>query len=401
MPLILRPGSTSARANKGFWKLNCRKAQIFCMLDSSGVDANMRNAITAPGIRNHLENDPLFTKKTPLNSIDEDQIRNWVVPYWLAAYHMAMILPPVIADKYSLLEPFMALSAHATHNPVSIKDWKARFARSNLPCVETILSESDQDIRRGMGMAFLFFILNARQANFDTLTTMCENQTFLYYLQPEDIENLKDVFPTFANAFDHFEEERTPQLRLAILRAARLSPDALGDNMVYPNRRRLANQLIQHALRNDSGRGGLTREETLSNLYKLVTQSSEQRRNDLRNALRSRGCSLRSDSSFCNSYISGTTIASLDEVVATMRITKHLFGISHIAWSNHASEMESEMRERAEEFSQRGWHSAADYVIRNVNIDADDYSYESYGGRYGRECWDCGGPFPCYACGRY
>ena len=69
----------------------------------------------------------------------------------------------------------------------------------------------------------------------------------------------------------------------------------------------------------------------------MLTHTAEQRRARLRKALRKKGLSLRSDSSFCRAYINGTTNACVFKVVATMQITRELFRSGHIAWSNNVS----------------------------------------------------------------
>ena len=47
-----------------------------------------------------------------------------------------------------------------------------------------------------------------------------------------------------------------------------------------------------------------------------------QRKTDLANALQAEGCTLRNDSRFCEAYISGDSYASLQEVVASMKVLK-------------------------------------------------------------------------------
>ena len=47
-----------------------------------------------------------------------------------------------------------------------------------------------------------------------------------------------------------------------------------------------------------------------------------QRKTDLETALLVEGCTLRSDSNFCKAFISGDTYASLQEVVASMKVLK-------------------------------------------------------------------------------
>lgn len=71
-----------------------------------------------------------------------------------------------------------------------------------------------------------------------------------------------------------------------------------------------------------------------------------QRTQDLQQELGRFGLYLRGDSRFCRQYIEGTTRASLEEVVSTMRITCFLFDTGgHRLWSVNRHTMETRLRE--------------------------------------------------------
>jgi hypothetical protein len=53
----------------------------------------------------------------------------------------------------------------------------------------------------------------------------------------------------------------------------------------------------------------------------------------------------RSDSRFANQYVHGETLASVDEVVAILALTRDLFAYSHVAWSNLRFKYEKEMED--------------------------------------------------------
>lgn len=82
---------------------------------------------------------------------------------------------------------------------------------------------------------------------------------------------------------------------------------------------------------------------TNDRLDEIKRTTPSTRQNELRSALGNAGLSLRSDSSFCKSFINGTSLASMDEVVATMRVTNFLFGYGHSYWSNYHSQCESSL----------------------------------------------------------
>jgi hypothetical protein len=50
---------------------------------------------------------------------------------------------------------------------------------------------------------------------------------------------------------------------------------------------------------------------------------------------------LRNDSQFCRAYIQGDTLASIEEVVATMILTTRLFEFGYPAWSTNKCTFES------------------------------------------------------------
>ena len=96
---------------------------------------------------------------------------------------------------------------------------------------------------------------------------------------------------------------------------------------------------------------GLTRPETIS-----------ARRAQLSEALSKEGCTLRSDSSFCQQWIHGSVfVLDVEEVVATMMITKRLFEFSHYAWSMCRGTFESRL--------ERDVFEVVDGL--NVNVDAN------------------------------
>lgn len=98
---------------------------------------------------------------------------------------------------------------------------------------------------------------------------------------------------------------------------------------------------------------------------------TELRREDLVDELQEHGLELRSDSSFCEAFIQGTTKACVQEVVATMALSSHLFRWGHRCWSNNASHLESVMRKRYCSGECDDWYAAFESVKSLV-----DHSYD-------------------------
>eukprot|EP00948_MAST-09A_sp_MAST-9A-sp1_P003019 g3019.t1 len=97
------------------------------------------------------------------------------------------------------------------------------------------------------------------------------------------------------------------------------------------------------------------------------SESQEQRRTELTTHLRSTyGLGIRNDSSFCKDYIEFETLCSLEEVAATVALSSYLFEFGgHIAWSNCAQSLESEMRQLVVSETCDSWESAFCEVVNN------------------------------------
>ena len=90
----------------------------------------------------------------------------------------------------------------------------------------------------------------------------------------------------------------------------------------------------------------------------------ELRRSDLVVELCKHNLVLRSDSRFCLQYITGTTDASLQEVVATMKLTSFLFNMGHKCWSENHGYLESQMRNRIKAGMDHCWYDACKVVVQ-------------------------------------
>lgn len=93
----------------------------------------------------------------------------------------------------------------------------------------------------------------------------------------------------------------------------------------------------------------------------LLMYLRDVRRDDLAVELTKHRLRLRPDSKFCSQYIQGTTSASLQEVVATMKLTDYLFtNGGHRGWSQNHFRLENEMRQGMESGKYRSWYDAYD-----------------------------------------
>lgn len=91
------------------------------------------------------------------------------------------------------------------------------------------------------------------------------------------------------------------------------------------------------------------------------------------------GLDLRPDSKFCRQFIRGETNASLQEVVATMKLTSYLFSFGHRTWSRWHSVLENSMRIRMQTGQFTCWYEACEDTIQTnaASVLNDDSDYDS------------------------
>ena len=96
----------------------------------------------------------------------------------------------------------------------------------------------------------------------------------------------------------------------------------------------------------------------------MSAESSGQRRKRLKDALAVYRLKIRSDSNFCDAFIQKTTLASCDEVAATMYLTDWLFSFCHQAWSNYSWTFEDDMTRHVMQ-KRLSWFDAVKKVTEN------------------------------------
>ena len=96
----------------------------------------------------------------------------------------------------------------------------------------------------------------------------------------------------------------------------------------------------------------------------MSAESSGQRRKRLKDALAVYSLKIRSDSNFCDAFIKKTTLASCDEVAATMYLTSWLFSFCHQAWSHYSRMFEKKMTRHVMQ-KRLSWFDAVKKVTEN------------------------------------
>jgi hypothetical protein len=123
-------------------------------------------------------------------------------------------------------------------------------------------------------------------------------------------------------------------------------------------------------------------------------ETKAQRRTELKELLESIGCTLRSDSSFAQDYIDGSTCASVEEVAAVLKLTSVLFSYSHKVWSNYRSVYESQLTRSVYDKDDEQWIPAVEKLLksdsfkqtcRSASVSYYDYSDDDDSYRHRRK----------------
>lgn len=93
---------------------------------------------------------------------------------------------------------------------------------------------------------------------------------------------------------------------------------------------------------------------------------------------RSQGLAFRSDSRFCSEFISGETNASVEEVVATMKMTHHLLNYSHRVLSRFYDSFKAGMWRMVRTGEATGWYDAYQRVFRESSVQIAEYVSDDF-----------------------
>jgi hypothetical protein len=102
----------------------------------------------------------------------------------------------------------------------------------------------------------------------------------------------------------------------------------------------------------------------------LMSDLVERRFEALRVKLVKNGCELRGDSRFCREYVNLETTASIEEIVATLIISKALFSYSHAVWSDMREDTEN-LLEQYVYTKKHEWIVAANIIIGSEPFNAE------------------------------
>ena len=128
-----------------------------------------------------------------------------------------------------------------------------------------------------------------------------------------------------------------------------------------------------------------TKENIKAMIISWKASTPKSRRQDLLVALQAHDIQYRQDSSFCNQYIEKNVCCELEEVVATMGLTKALFSHSHVIWSNSAHTFEQKLK-RLHFEEGHSWLHALDLIIQSSDFRSVCTTFSLRRG----ECWKCG-----------
>lgn len=125
-------------------------------------------------------------------------------------------------------------------------------------------------------------------------------------------------------------------------------------------------------------------EARLAEIERSTRPKRKERKALLMASLQEYGLRLRSDSGFCNSFIAGSSLASAQEVAATMRITSFLFSYGHDVWSEYSDSCEGHMSDLLLNNRAACWHDACTDTMKAYKYHCRTYRPPP------RECIECG-----------
>lgn len=172
------------------------------------------------------------------------------------------------------------------------------------------------------------------------------------FLTPWEVKNMRKASPVFAMA-------RHTRFRVMKNAMEEAYFAGLNDNKVWSDYR------LRYMIYSSFGKRFNVMKDT--QFFRRLFQENERvkiRRDLLRRELGRFNLELRSDSRFCNQFIEGETPATLEEVVATMRVTSFLFRRGgHRLWSINRSRLETHMRDLVGNRNHH-WYSACEEAMR-------------------------------------
>lgn len=172
------------------------------------------------------------------------------------------------------------------------------------------------------------------------------------FLTPWEVKNIRKASPVFAMA-------RHTRFRVMKNAMEEAYFAGLNDNKIWSDYR------LRYKIYSTFGKRFNVMKD--AQFFRRLFQENAQvkiRRDLLRRELGRFNLELRSDSRFCNQFIEGETLATLEEVVATMRVTSFLFRRGgHRLWSINRFRLETHMRDLVGNGNHH-WYSACEEAMR-------------------------------------
>lgn len=250
-----------------------------------------------------------LTNKKPMRKI-------MVIRRRYQAYKLLKSLDPIFHQRIDILQIFTGIKFKKNRN-------LARLATATL--------------RNAINMRSLFF---------RTVYQGPVQQLLAEYLYPgnpkkDGLDNLKQI----CNEVDAMKElGNTLQLHCRRIKSVRSKHiDSVVEILEAMSICRRSVERTEYGMRYDYDHPSMGYNATMNKIDTIKSYGHRYRRQKLKKTLAKKNLIMRPDSTFCKAFIEATTMATLEEVVATMVITNWLFDHSHHVWSEFHYACEKEM----------------------------------------------------------
>jgi len=211
------------------------------------------------------------------------------------------------------------------------------------------------------------------------------------FLNPMEVSALRSASPSFAMArmVKFFQvKESLHQAMIASQQHQEKSSDTGGyysEEDIFDDARLGADVIAVFKDRfrqvegDGGGGGGFDAIDNITRFHLVFLEAAarSERERLLREELGCHGLDLRRDSQFCKNYIDGDTDASLQEVVATMKISSFLFDHGgHRCFSANRELMKARMKQMMECRLFPCWYQACEAALALPLLDWDSYGYD-------------------------
>jgi len=365
LSMVKRPGG-NAKSHEGYWRSDCREAQLLGVLDRLGINESYRKHVviqwTELGFsKQYLGPDQI----APFTSEELDAWTHQYLPLWKAATFMTASLPAFAASKVSVL--------HFVIDIFSRKKTNQSILSTVIGCESSGCAEKNSKNNK-YGLAFVRAFLKSRDMIMDTLPLVLD--ITMPFLSKTDADRLARSFPIEWNISSKYEKF----LRIDVLESVGLSISQLQN--IEPHRYSSIKAALSNVLSYRRGWfpsgyfGGIKLDAALDTFVSLIVDDAWTRMNKLFLGLDTslkliqsyRGPFINlliptSISVLLETYILGASHICIDEVIAVVTISVYLLTHGTILWNLNIFNYNCILHTTARAL--RSWSAAVEFMMKN------------------------------------